>query len=181
MNPAEGGPAQAVLTPTPLEPSLAARLGLMPLQTVGAVGFTRASVAEAQSVLFGLAALVAVVIGLLVFNAMGVEVLQRAEEIQTLRGLGAPRSAVLAVYEGRALVSALLGATLGSALGIALAHGIVSFAPLFGFPNLVSLQLPMVPVLAAYGLALGASALAGLAPAARAAAEARRTPEVRPS
>ena len=181
MSPSQGGPVQAVLTPSPLDPVLAAGLGLAPLQTVGAVGFTQASVAEAQSVLLGLAALVAVVIALLVFHAMGLEVLQREEEIRTLRSLGAPRATVLAVYEGRAVVSALLGATLGSALGIVLAHGVVSFAPLFGLPNLVSLQVPIGPVLAAYGLALGASALAALAPAARAASQLRRAPEARPS
>ena len=181
MNPTEGGPAQAVLTPSPLDPALAAALGLTRLSTVGAVGFTRASIAEAGTVLLGLAGLVAVLIGLFVFSAMGLEVLERSEEIRTLRSLGASSAAVLGVYEGQAVLLAVLGATLGSALGIAAAHGVVAFAPLFGFPNLVVFPVPLVPVLAAYGLALGASGLAGLIPAARAVSTLRRAPEVRPS
>ncbi len=181
MSPSQGGPAQAVLTPAPLDPGLAAALGLTPLQTVGAVGFTQASIAEARAVVLGLAALVAIVIALLVFNAMGIEVLQRSEEIRTLRSLGASPGTVLRVYEGQALLVAVLGATLGSALGIVLVHGLVSFAPLFGLPNLVVFDAPVVPVLAAYALALAASGLAGLAPAFRAASILRRGPEARPS
>ncbi len=181
MNPNLGGPAQAVLTPAPLDPSLAARLGLAPLPIVGAVGFTQASVAEASSVLLALAGLVAVVIGLLVLNAMGIEVLQRAEEIRTLRSLGASTRTVIAVVEVQAILLALVGATLGSALGIVVVHGLVSFAPLLGFPNLVVFQAPVVPVLAAYGLALAAAGVAALAPAARAVLVLRGAPGARPS
>ena len=181
MSPTLGGPAQAVLTPSPLDPGLAASLGLQPLQTVGAVGFTQASVAEAGGVLLGLAGLVAVVIGLLVFNAMGIEVLERREEIRTLRSLGASPATVLGVYEGQALLVAVVGATVGSALGIVLVHGVVAFAPLFGFPNLVVFQAPVGPVLAAYGLALAAAGLAGLTPAVRAVGLLRRSREAGPS
>ncbi len=180
-SPADGTPAQAVLTPTPLDPALASRLGLTPLQTVGAIGFTQASVAEARTVLLALAAVVGVVIGLLVFSAMGLEVQARAEEIRTLRSLGASPRTVAAVYEAQALVLALLGATLGSALGIVVAHGLVSFAPLLDFPSLVILPLPTIPVALAFALALLASALAGLVPARRAVRAARETPEAIPS
>lgn len=181
MGPTAGGPVQAVLTPSPLDTSLAKTLGLTLLQTVGAVGFTQASIAEAGSILLGLAGLVAVVIGLLVFNAMGIEIFERAEEIRTLRSLGASARAVLAVYEGQALVLALVGATVGSALGIVLVHGLVSFAPLLGFPNLVVFDPPVVSVVAAFALSLGAAALAGLVPAARALRVLRHASEARPS
>ena len=181
MSPTLGGPVQAVLTPSPLDAATVAQLGLTPLQAVGAVGFTQASVAEAQTVLLGLAGLVALVIGLLVFNAMGLEVLQRAEEIRTLRSLGASPATVVAVYEGQALLLALLGATLGSALGVVVVHGLVSFAPLLGFPNLVVFHAPTVPVLAGFGVSLAAAAVAGLAPAVRAASVLRRSPEAGPS
>ena len=181
LDPAQGGPVQAVVTPAPLDPTLAARLGLSPLQTVGAIGFTQASISEARSVLLSLAPVLAVVIGLLVFSAMGLEVAQRREEIRTLRSLGAAPATVVAVYEGQALLLAALGATLGSALGIVVAHAVVSFAPLAGLPNLVLLGPPLVPVALAYGLALAAACLAGLGPALRAMRLARGTPEVRPS
>jgi len=177
----QGAAAQAVLTPAPLDAALVARLGLTPLQTVGAIGFAQASVAEARTVLLALTAVIGGVIGLLVFSAMGLEVAQRAEEIRTLRSLGASPRTVAAVYESQALVLALLGAALGAALGIVVAHGLVSFAPLVGFPSLVILPLPVVPVALAFGLALAASALAGLAPMRRAASLVRGRPEARPS
>ncbi len=181
LSASEGTPVQAVLTPAPLDSGVAARLGLTPLQTVGAIGFTQASVAEARTVLVGLAVIIAAVIGLLVFSAMGLEVSQRAEEIRTLRSLGASPRTVAAIYESQALVLALLGGTLGSALGIVVAHGLVSFAPLVGFPNLVILPLPVVPVALAFALVLIVSAVAGLAPMRHAAVMARSLPEARPS
>lgn len=181
LSPGEGAPAQAVLTPAPLDAGLASRLGLAPLQTVGAIGFTQASIAEARSVLLGLGGVLAVVLGLLAYNSMGLEVHLRREEIRTLRSLGASPSTVAVVYEGQALVLAILGATLGSALGIVVAHGIVSFAPLAGFPNLVLLPLPVVPVGLAYGLATAAALLGGLVPARRAVRLVHSAPGARPS
>lgn len=181
LSPSEGGPAQAVITPAPLDAGLAQRLGLVPLQTVGAIGFTQASIAEARSVLLDLGAVIAGIIGLLAYHAIGLEVHLRKEEIRTLRSLGARAATVAAVYEGQAIVLALLGATLGSALGVVVAHGLVSFAPLLGFPNLIFLPLPLVPVGLAYGLALAAAAFGGAVPAGRAAGLVRRSAEVRPS
>ncbi len=181
LSPLEGGPAQAVLTPTPLDPALAARLGLSPLQTVGVVGFTQASIAEARSILLGIALFLAAIIALLVSSAMGLEVAQRREEIATLRSLGASPATVAAVYEGKAAALALLGATLGSALGVIAAHAIVSFAPLAGFPNLILLQPPVVPVALAYALALAAACAAGLEPSLRAIRLVRGVREVGPS
>ncbi len=181
MSPSEGGPAQAVLTPAPLDPALASRLGLSPLQTVGAVGFTQASVAEAHSVLLALAVFLALIIALLVSSAMGLEVAQRREEIATLRSLGASPRTVAAVYEGRAASLTVVGATLGSALGVVAAHAIVSFAPLAGFPNLIFLQAPLVPVALAFALALGAACVAGLEPALRAMRLVRGVQEARRS
>lgn len=181
LSPSEGTPAQALLTPAPLDPALVSTLRLTPMQTVGAIGFTQASVAEARSVLLALAAVVAAVIGLLVFSAMSLEVHARAEEIRTLRSLGASPRTVAAVYEGQALILALLGGVLGSALGVVTAHGLVSFAPLVGFPNLVVLPLPAMPVALAFVVSLLAAGVAGLVPALRAVRVARQVPEAVPS
>ncbi len=181
MSPTVGGPAQAVLTPSPLDAELATRLGLSPLQTVGALGFTVASVQEARSILLGLGVVLAAVIGLLAYTSLGLEVHLRREEIRNLRSLGAGPSTVAAVYAGQALVLALVGATLGSALGIVVAHAVVSFAPLLGFANLILPPLPLVPVALAYVLAIGAAGLGGLTPVLRAARLARSAVEVRPS
>ncbi len=181
MSPSEGGPAQAVITPSALDTGVAARLGLTPLQTVGAIGFTQASIVEAQSILLVLGIVLAVVIALLAYASVGLEVHLRQEEIHTLRSLGAPPATVAAVYEAKAIVLALVGATLGSALGVVLAHAIVSFAPLFGFPNLILLPVPVVPAAVAYAVALGAAAIGGIVPARHAVRSVRGFLEAGPS
>jgi len=157
------------------------RLGLTPLTTIGGIGFARGSVQEARAAVDALALLVAVVIGLLVYSAMGLEVQQRRQEIRVLRSLGASSSAVAAVYEGQAVVLGLVGATLGSALGIVLAHAIVSFAPLLGMPNLITLPAPAAAVAFVYLLTLVAAVLAGLVPSTRAVRLLRGVREVGPS
>lgn len=181
MSPTEGGPVQAVITPAPLDSATAAGLGLSPLQTVGAIGFTQASIAEAQSVLVVLGVVLAAVIALLAYASVGLEVALRQGEIRTLRSLGASPRTVAAVYEGKALILALVGATVGSALGVVLAHAIVSFAPLLGLPNLILLPLPVVPVAAGYGVAIVAAGLGGLVPSRGAVRLLRRAREAGPS
>jgi len=181
MGGAQGMSTQALLTSSPLDPTLSSRLGLTPLTTIGGIGFARGSVQEARAAVDALALLIAVIIGLLVYSAMGLEVRQRREEIRVLRSLGASSSTVASVYEGQAFVLGLVGATLGSALGIVLAHAIVSFAPLLGMPNLITLPAPVAAVSFAYLLALVAALLAGLVPSVRAVRLLRGGREVGPS
>ncbi len=169
MNATQGGPVQAILADAPLDPAFIASLRLTRLETLGAIGFVRGSVAEVQSSLSLLAAVIAVVIGLLVYAAMSLEVHARGREIATLRSLGASPATVAGVYEAKAIVLALAGAILGSALGIVAAHAVVSFAPLVGLPNLVILSPPTVAVGLAVLISLVAAVLAGLVPSRRAA------------
>src|SRR3989454_908963 len=117
MSPTQGGTAQAILQDGPLDPTLAASLGLSRLETLGAVGFVRGSVAEVQSSLRILALVIAVVIGLIVHAAMSLEVHARSREIAILRSLGASAAAVARGYAAQALVLALAGAILGGARG----------------------------------------------------------------
>jgi len=169
MNATQGGPVQAILADAPLDPAVLASLRLTRLETLGAIGFVRGSIAEVQSSLKLLALVIAVVIGLLVYAAMSLEVHARAREIATLRSLGASPATVAGVYEAQAFVLALAGAILGSALGIVAAHAVVSFAPVLGLPNLVILSPPIVAVGLALLLSLVAAGLAGLVPSRRAA------------
>jgi hypothetical protein len=169
MNVTRGGPVQALLADAPLDPSIIASLRLTRLETLGAIGFVRGSVAEVQSSLMLLALVIAVVIGLLVYAAMSLEVHARAREIATLRSLGASPATVAGVYEAQAVVLALAGAILGSALGIVAAHAVVSFAPLAGLPNLVILSPPTVAVGLAVLISVVAAVFAGLVPSRRAA------------
>ncbi len=169
MDPVRGGSVQAVLADAPLDPAVLASLRLTRLETLGAIGFVRGSVAEVQSSLTLLAFVIAVVIGLLVYAAMSLEVHARAREIATLRSLGASPGTVAGVYEAQAVVLALAGAILGSVLGIVAAHAVVSFAPLAGLPNLVILSPPTVGVGLAVLISLVAAVLAGLVPSRRAA------------
>ena len=169
MNATRGGPVQAMLADAPLDPSIIASLRLTRLETLGAIGFVRGSVAEVQSSLALLALVIAVVIGLLVYAAMSLEVHTRTREIATLRSLGASPVTVAGVYEAQAVVLALAGAILGSALGIVAAHAVVSFAPLAGLPNLVILAPPTVAVGLALLISGVAAVFAGLVPSRRAA------------
>jgi len=173
MNATRGGPVQAILADAPLDPSIIASLRLTRLETLGAIGFVRGSVAEVQSSLALLALVIAVVIGLLVYAAMSLEVHARAREIATLRSLGASPATVAGVYEAQAVVLALAGAILGSALGIVAAHAVVSFAPLAGLPNLVILAPPTVAVGLALLISGVAAVFAGLVPSRRAAVHIR--------
>src|SRR5438094_516993 len=87
MNATQGGPVQAILATGPLDPAVVASLRLTRLETLGAIGFVRGSIAEVQSSLMLLALVIAAVIGLLVYAAMSLEVHARAREIATLRSL----------------------------------------------------------------------------------------------
>jgi len=169
MSATRGGPVQAILAEAPLDPAVVASLRLTRLETLGAIGFVRGSVAEVQSSLALLALVIAVVIGLLVYAAMSLEVHARAREIATLRSLGASPATVAGVYEAQAVLLALAGAILGSALGIVAAHAVVSLAPLAGLPNLVILSPPTVAVGLALLISGVAAVLAGLVPSRRAA------------
>ena len=177
----EGGSVQAIVVDDPLDAAVVSELGLTRLETVGAAAFFRGSLADAEAALGGLALVIAAVIGLLVYFAISLEVAQRTAEIRALRSVGASPATVAAVYEGQALTLAALGAGLGIALGIVLAHAVVSFASLFGLPNLVILAPPVDAALRAVGLAVLASAAAAAVPARRAALIARRAPEAIPS
>src|SRR6266581_7074243 len=143
MNRTQGGPIQALVMEAPLDSALVSSLGLTRLETLGAIGFVRGSIAEVQRSLVALALVIAVVIGLLVYAAMSLEVHQRAGEIATLRRLGAAPATVAGIYEAQAILLAASGAVLGSTLGIVAAHAVVSFAPLLGLPNLVILDAPV--------------------------------------
>ncbi len=169
MNATQGGPVQAILADAPLGPAVTASLRLTRLETLGAIGFVRGSIAEVQSSLTLLALVIAAVIGLLVYAAMSLEVHARSREIATLRSLGASPAAVAGVYEAQAMVLALAGAILGSALGIVAAHAVVSLAPVLGLPNLVILSPPIIAVVLALFISVVAAVLAGLVPSRRAA------------
>jgi len=169
MDLVHGGSVQAIVTNATLDPSMVSRLGLTRLDAVGAVGFVRAGVAQIQATLQLLALVIGLVIALLVYAAMSLEVHARAREIATLRSLGATPGKVAAVYEAQAVLISLAGAVLGAALGIVVAHAVVSFAPLFGFPNLVILTPPLGAVGLTLIVTLAAAVLAGLVPSRRAA------------
>lgn len=172
---------QAIVTSSPLDPSLVTQLGLSPLPPVGAVGFAQGVVSEARAGLLGLGLVIAIVIGLLVYSAMAIEVRTRSAEIQILRGLGTPPSTVAAVYEGQAILMAVLGATVGSSLGLVIANAVVSFTPVVGLPNLVVVQPSLALLGLVYGLVLLASAVGGLGPARVAVRALRGGPEAGPS
>src|SRR2546421_6285321 len=107
MNATQGGPVQAILATGPLDPAVVASLRLTRLETLGAIGFVRGSIAEVQSSLMLLALVIAAVIGFLLYAAMSLEGHARARGIATLRSLGAPPAPLAAGYEGQPAVPCL--------------------------------------------------------------------------
>jgi hypothetical protein len=181
LNPTEGGPIQALLTDVPLDAGLLARLGLTPIDPVGAVAFAHATVADANGPLLFLSVLVGIVIALLVYSTMSLELSERASELQILRSLGTPTRTVAALFGGQAIVLSVLGAALGCALSVVAAHAIIAFASLAGLPNLIILPSPFPAILVGFGVALGAGILASLPPLTRATRSLVTRPEARPS
>ena len=176
-SPQEGGFIQGIATASALDSSVVASLGLTKLDLIGVVGFVRGSVEEVEVALLVLDVVIAGVIALLVFFAISLEVHERTKEIRTLRSIGASPFVVALVYEGQALTLSIVGATLGSALGIVLTHGIVSFAPLIGLPNLVVLEPPLTAVGLVFASAVLASVSGAIVPSRRAALLIRRHQE----
>lgn len=155
--------------------------GLTEFETVAAPGFLRAGTAEVLASLVPLVATVGVLVALLVYNAMSVEVAQRAREIRLLRQIGAGPGRVGTVYLGQALVLAIYGGLLGLAGGIVAAHGIVSFASLVGLANVVAPSVSPGLAALALGVSVAAGVIGGLVPAMRTGRLARPSREVVPS
>src|SRR3989441_9261395 len=74
MNATQGGPVQAILAAAPLDPAVVASLRVTRLETLGAIGFVRGSIAAVQSALTLLALVIAAVIGVLGGAAMRLQV-----------------------------------------------------------------------------------------------------------
>lgn len=71
-----------------------------------------------------IASVVALFVGMfLIYNAMTIAVLQRRQEIGTLRAVGATRAQILAVFSSEAAAMGLVGGAIGVPLGILLARG----------------------------------------------------------
>src|SRR2546422_307720 len=62
MNATQGGPVQAILAAAPLDPAVVSSLRVTRLETLGAIGFVRGSIAEVQSSLMLLALVIAAVV-----------------------------------------------------------------------------------------------------------------------
>src|SRR3989442_126194 len=118
MNATQGGPVQAILAEAPLDPAVVVSLRLTRLETLGAIGFVRGSIAEVQSSLRLLALVIAAVIGLLVYAAMSLEVHSPGPEIATPPRLGPSPATLVGGYpspgRGLALSRAILRSGLGS-------------------------------------------------------------------
>jgi putative ABC transport system permease protein len=113
--------------------------------------------------LVGLGGIALLVGGIGVANTMIISVIERRKEIGLRRALGATRGHIRTQFLAEALVLSGLGGALGAVLGVAVTAVV---APLNGWP--VAIPLVAVPVGIVSTLLIGA--IAGLYPAARAAA-----------
>ena len=136
-------------------------------------------------ILRGFGGVVLFVGAFVIVNTLSITVAQRTRELGTLRLIGATRGQVRRAVLGEALVVGALASALGLAAGVALAVGLRALMASFGldFPR-TSLVVEPRTLLVAFGIGVGVTAVAGLAPAARATrispAEAVREGATRP-
>lgn len=121
--------------------------------------FFVATLGEAQGIVLSIVAVSSVTIALLTFTLLTLEIHYRRREMRTLLGVGMDPRGLGTLYGLQAAYLAMAGTALGVALGVAIAHGLVSFAPLFGLPTILRPQVTTEGLL----LPLAASAGAGLA------------------
>ncbi len=110
-----------------------------------------------------IAAISLAVSGLGIMNVMLVSVSERSSEVGLLRALGAERGQIARVFLAEALLLSGIGALVGIAVGVAGVAVLVELYPKF------PARPPLWAIGSALGLALGAGAAFGLAPARRAA------------
>jgi putative ABC transport system permease protein len=123
----------------------------------------------ASRVLIGLVGL-ALIAGMIALAVTGTRaVVERRQQIGTLRALGFRRRAIGSLFVDEALVIAVIGAALGLALGLALARNLVAVSFFAPVPAGLPLVVPVAALAGVCLLALVVAGLAALAPAAQAA------------
>lgn len=170
-----------LLVPDPERDAVIARLrGLLPPgveigRPEGRTQQVENMVRAFQLNLMALSSIALFVAAFLILNAVSMSVIRRRREIGILRGLGASRRQILALYLAEAGICGVIGSALGLALGVALARASLSSVSQTISALYVVVQartLYLSPAILWQGAALGvaASLLAALAPAREAAA-----------
>jgi len=77
-----------------------------------------------KTMLMVLVGLIFVVVGVNIFQSLRRSVIERTEEIATLKALGAPPRSLQAVFVFEGMVIGFLGATIGTAFGLLISHNI---------------------------------------------------------
>jgi macrolide transport system ATP-binding/permease protein len=122
-----------------------------------------AATADNFTLLMGAIAAISLLVGGIgVMNIMLVGVAERKREIGIRMATGARRGDIAAQF----LVEAALVSGIGGVVGIALGLGVAAVLPSFGTPTVITLM----PVLLAFGAAIGVGLVFGVAPARKAAA-----------
>ena len=109
-------------------------------------------------------------------NTMFMNVKERTSEIGTLMALGFRRKEVLGLFVREGLVLGLVGGTFGVILGLAVAHGISSIGvpmpppPGMGFGFIAEVRVTPILLATAFVIGAGATVLASIYPARKAAA-----------
>lgn len=106
----------------------------------------------------------------LIYNSMTFSVVRRRTLFGTLRALGVTRREVVALVLGEALVVGIVGTVAGSAAGVALGRGLVALVTrtindLYFTLSVRGLAVPVAALAKGAALGIGATVLAGLAPA----------------
>ncbi|MFQ5552692.1 MAG: FtsX-like permease family protein [Thermoplasmata archaeon] len=135
--------------------------GYTVLALASAPDFFEATLREARRLVGGLVGVSAVAIAVVAYSLTSLEIRYRRAETRTLRALGMDGRALGRLY-GLQLVFIVAGGTvLGLAGGIVAANGLVSFAPLFGLPTVISPHLTLGGVVVPMAISLAAGLAGG--------------------
>lgn len=129
------------------------------------------AVLDGSLLVIGLIALLVATLG--IANTMAMNVMERRREIGVMKAVGGEDATVLRLFLVESLLLGALGAALGLAVGWAVTRllnaGVNAYLARLGVAPLEVFHAPPGVVLGIAALALGVAALAGLAPARRAA------------
>lgn len=128
---------------------------------VSVTDFFDAALQEARQIVGGLIGVSAVAIAAVAYSLLSLEIRYRQGEIRTLRAIGLGGRGLGRLY-GLQLAFIVAGGTaLGMAAGLVAAHGLVSFAPLFGLPTVIRPHVSLWGLLLPLTASLGAGMAGG--------------------
>lgn len=135
--------------------------GFSVLSLTSAPDFFGAVLQEARRLVGGLVGVSAVAIAAVAYSLISLDIRYRRPETRTLLAVGMDGRGLGRLYGFQLAFTVVGGTLLGVAGGIAAANALVSFAPLFGLPTVISPHLSLTGLMLPLATSLGAGLMGG--------------------